>query len=506
VKIGIEAQRLVCLLVVAAPWLLPPVGGPSPSLVPWIFSLACMCLLIVLLPRKNLQGEASSVVPVAWLTAALISSAMGLSQYFGVAWQFVSWMSPPTAFGEAFANLRQRNQFATLTNIGLASLLWCAAHKRMSGTQDWRYRFSLPLAAALLAAGNAASSSRTGLLQLLLLAGFIWFWGGLRHAEIRRVLTVALVVYGAATGLLPIVRGGDSSGWGLWGRLGRGDADCASRLTLWGNVLHLIGQRPWLGWGWGELDYAHFMTHYDGLRFCEILGNAHNLPLHLAVELGVPIALLVCGGAIWLVLRARPWLETNPNRQLAWGVLALILLHSQLEYPLWYGPFQMGLLLCLVLLWPLPRSMPEKIAGAQEKYRSVSIRILAGSLLASVAYVAWDYWRISQIYLPLDQRAVAYREQTLEKIRGSWLFRDQVRFAEFTITPLTQNNAEQLHAMGLQLLHFSPEARVVEKLIECAVMLGRDEEARFYLGRYKDAYPQEHARWAAAQQPVQHQD
>jgi hypothetical protein len=40
---------------------------------------------------------------------------------------------------------------------------------------------------------------------------------------------------------------------------------------------------------------------------------------------------------------------------------------------------------------------------------------------------------------------------------------------------------------------------VVEKLIESAVLLGRDEEARFYLARYKAAYPQEHARWAARQ-------
>jgi hypothetical protein len=50
--------------------------------------------------------------------------------------------------------------------------------------------------------------------------------------------------------------------------------------------------------------------------------------------------------------------------------------------------------------------------------------------------------------------------------------------------------------MARQLLHFSPEPRVVEKLIESAVMLGRDDEARFYLLRFKAAFPKEHARWA----------
>ncbi len=34
---------------------------------------------------------------------------------------------------------------------------------------------------------------------------------------------------------------------------------------------------------------------------------------------------------------------------MAWGVLAIILLHSLLEYPLWYGPFQMALCQCVGL-------------------------------------------------------------------------------------------------------------------------------------------------------------
>ena len=119
------------------------------------------------------------------------------------------------------------------------------------------------------------------------------------------------------------------------------------------------------------------------------------------------------------------------------------------------------------------------------------------SLLA-VAYAGWDYHRISQIYLPLKMRAPAYREDTLEKIRASWLFRNQVRFAELTTAELTPDNAAELYAMAQDLLHFSPEARIAEKVIESAVLLGRDDEALFYLARYRAAFPVEHARWAKA--------
>jgi len=263
---------------------------------------------------------------------------------------------------------------------------------------------------------------------------------------------------------------------------------------MWSNVLQLIAQRPWFGWGWGELDYAHFITLYPGERFCDILDNAHNLPLHLAVELGIPVAAVFCGGCAWLVWRTKPWAETDATRQLAWGVLVMIGLHSMLEYPLWYGPFQLAVVLCIGLLW---RDSAADAEPAQSSPMALATGAVAATLLALCAYVAWDYWRISQIYLPPAARHAAYQGDTLAKVQGSRLFRDQVRFAELTLTPLDEDNAAYIHALAKEMLHFSPEPRVVEKVIESAVLLHRDDEALFYLQRYKVAFPTQHARWSA---------
>jgi hypothetical protein len=199
--------------------------------------------------------------------------------------------------------------------------------------------------------------------------------------------------------------------------------------------------------------------------------------------------------AIWLTWRARPWQEADPTRQLAWGVLAVIMLHSMLEYPLWYGPFQLSLALCLGLLWPRGGLTWRLSANA---YARGGLYVIALISFAAIAYTAWDYRRISQIYLSPEQRAASYREDTLEKIRDSWLFRDQVRFAELTLTPLTLQNARQLNAMAHELLHFSPEARVVEKLIESALLLRRDDEAKAFMQRYQTAYPQAYVQWLKA--------
>ena len=110
--------------------------------------------------------------------------------------------------------------------------------------------------------------------------------------------------------------------------------------------------------------------------------------------------------------------------------------------------------------------------------------------------IAREEFGMSQIYLQPEARDAAYREDTLAKISQSWLFADQARFAELILTPLTPANAAWTFSTATALLHFSPEPRVIEKAIESAVMLGRDDQALLHLARYRAAFPKEHAQWA----------
>ena len=482
------------------PWLSPYTAGPTLNVWPWLVSALCAVFLWLFRRRLNPEG-----VAVGWVVAACISGLIGLVQYFGLAPDLSPWINQPQA-GQAYANLRQRNQFATLTSIGLVALLgWLALREKTQAPPHpsggplpgWTYGF-----AVLLALGNAVSNSRTGLLQwgLIALLTARWFLPGQRRLLVFALQ--ALLVYGLAVFALPwllALASGLQSG-GLLGRLVE-ERDCGSRKILWANVLTLIAQKPWLGWGWGELDYAHFITLYEGPRFCAILDNAHNLPLHLAVELGIPAAVAICGGLGWLVWRGQPWRETDPVRQMAWGVLAVIWLHSLLEYPLWYGPFQVatGLavgLLCSGLGGKAASSIFQEKIKQKRPLAQYGRALSAITMIVILACVAVSYHRVSQIYQPPEERSAAMRDDTLEKTRGSWFFHDQALFAELVMTPLSPKNAASVHAMALELLHYSPEPRVIEPLIESAVMLGRDDEALFYLVRYRAAFAKEHARWA----------
>ncbi len=487
-------------LFIAIPWLNPFNSGPTPAVFPWLVSSTCAVFLWLMRSKLSPHGVSTGL-----LVAALVSACIGILQFFGQTDASGIWVNS-TNMGEAFGNLRQRNQFATLTSVGLVALLWWVGQLQFDAARSaWKStpsvgRWLLWLAAALLlASGNAVSGSRTGLLQwcLVLVLSAMW-WRRLPWRTLT-VGSVAVMFYFMAIQFMPWLLE-ETTGFRAAGLLGRfnDDAGCGSRRVLWSNVLHLIAQKPRWGWGWGELDYAHFTTLYPGERFCDILDNAHNLPLHLAVELGLPLATAVCGAGLWLVLRAKPWRESDPTRQMAWSVLAVIGLHSLLEYPLWYGPFQIAAGLSIWLLCCTTGA--GNSSRKSEAFRPpgpIWNAWTATVLIAACAFAAWDYWRVSQLYLLADQRTAMYRDNTMEKVSGSWLFKNQVQFAELTTTRISAANASNTREMALHLLHFSPEPRIVEKLIESAVMLGRDDEALYYLARYRAAFPDAHAKWAA---------
>lgn len=513
---SVPSRRVLCWLLLCAVCIAAFRGEAGY----WLPACAVMVTVaLAAMVGARMPSAADGGAALAWgiLAAGLLSAVLGLFQYYGLADPLVPWTTAP-ALGQAYGNLRQRNQFATLISMALVAALWLYAMNPSPRT-----RRALVAAALLLLVAAAASTSRTGLLQLLSIVGVASFiarrerqgWRAQAGAAsplrqhprqhlrlpppllLLSIIPLYFLVAWSLPQLVQLVAGGGGAGVeSMLQRLQTGAPDDHGRLILWRNVLTLIGERPWTGWGWGELSFAHYSTQYPGARFVEILDNAHNLPLHLAVELGIPAAVLICGGLLWLVLAARPWRERDPTRLMAWGMLGAIVLHSLLEYPLWYGPFQLVFGLCLGVLWP---------GKAGAAVRPALSSLAAGVLLLVVACASWDYVRVSQIYLPRDERLPAYEDDTLAKVRGTWLFARQAEFAELTLTTVTRANAAEMHAMALRVIHFSPEPRVIVKLIESAEMLGLEDEARAQAARFSDAFPREFAHWlkGAPARPVE---
>lgn len=475
---------------------------------------ALMCFAVTVAVGRRVAAQPQqgmSVVMIAWLAAATLSSVLGVLQYLDLASALSPWVNQPFYKGDAFANLRQRNQFASLTSVGLVVLLaWAyridAARLTSLATSGRRWHWLLAFVALqLLAAGVASSVSRTGGLQWLLITALALLWAWRLRAQPSQVpglwwwlvisVPLSLLLWSVVLpAVAQLVTG--QQGASLVLRL-HGQAQeyamCGRRQVLWANVWQLIALKPWLGWGWGETDLAHFLTPYVGPRFCDILDNAHNLPLHVALEFGLPLAVLMCVLCVAWVWVRQPWRERDPSRAMAWGVLVVLGVHSFLEYPLWYGPFQMAVGLSVGLLWHrLAQNDPPHVpsapsAPAQTTFGS-AWRVGLAPWLASLfflacLYAAWDFHRVSQIYKPVASRDPAYSANPLAHAKQSWLFRNQAEFAELTLLKIEPSNAQAVYDLAHRVVHYSPEARAVQPLIDSARLLGHDDEANHWAAR-----------------------
>ena len=483
--------------VLALPWLNPFALGPSPNVQPLLISWASAALALGLVVVGRVSGAVLWRAAVwAWVVAAVISAVLGLLQYLDLAADFAPWVNQAGP-GTVYANLRQRNQLATLCAIGLAALAWGhAAHsasgrgKGMLGIVGW-------LAAALIGVAWGLTGSRTGLLELVLLwlLALVWRIAGPAPGRVWLTLAVATLAYLlAASGLLP---GLGDGGAAPLARLWEGNAVCASRLTLWANVWQAVVQKPWMGWGWGELGYAQFMTLTTGPRFCDLLDNAHNLPLHLAVSFGLPVAAILVALVLLLVWRGQPWRAVQPGARLAWAVLGVVGLHSLLEYPLWYGPFQIAVFLAVLQLTAggaLPAQADRALLSGTRARAAGAVAALALAGLCLV--VSQSYARVSRLYSIEAARAVVFDPFDELQYQDIFLFVNEVAFSRLA-QPVQNGRAEDQYALAQQLLHYSAEPRVIERVLETAQLTGRPDEVAFYKARYAQAFPERFIEWLA---------
>jgi O-antigen ligase len=495
-------RKLLLLLALLFPWI--HTADHEPSITAHSMMVANACFSLWWFSQRATSrialSEDGALLVMALALASIVNAALAMSQLFLGLCPGVSACTDSNS--QVWGALLQKNQFASLMALGLLAVLiawqnrWMDQKLANATGLFGRVAWILSVGCiAFLALAAATSASRTGALQWVFITSFFILYRGAR-SHTKGLAIFALLAYLGFTLMLPWLLG--ALPLGTTGLLGRADDPNAfSRIALWSNVVELIAQKPWLGHGWRSLAYAHYSTEFSGVRFMELLDNAHNLPLHLAVELGLPAAAAFCGLVGWLIWKNRPWAESRADRQLAWGILMVIGIHSLVEYPLWYGPFFMTALICVgILCGDVWRKWLLGITESAQSAINLGIKAFAVVLLACTAFAAFDYHRVSQIYLQPEERSEWYKADALGAAQRSVLFQSHAKFAELVITPMSRENAPRILALSSELVEWSPESRVIEKLIESATMMELSDVAAFHLRRYKMAYPQAYAAWS----------
>jgi hypothetical protein len=196
------------------------------------------------------------------------------------------------------------------------------------------------VAAALLILGVLATASRAGLaLGLAGSAGGVWAFnaGGARIVEIRRRYRLPAVLAGAAALLLSALA---ASHLGVLDRLGHTDPAAESRVQMLKPLFHTAAAFFPFGSGFGSFETVYRQFEPDALLSTIYMNQAHNEPLQLAIEGGLPALVLLALFLWWWaatarrVLRAELPSSRRPLALAAVAVSALLMAESVIDYPL----------------------------------------------------------------------------------------------------------------------------------------------------------------------------
>jgi len=291
-------------------------------------------VLLMMLARSLTRelGLAEVTETLAWflLCGGILNAGIAIFQQFGV-----------NSFLDAviikkvrvpFANIAQPNHFSDYIALALGSLLLLVSKRRL--------HVGTALAAGvMLLYVLSFSGSRSSWLYVATTTGLsLWFFAANRQAESRRLAIAGLLLlpaFAVAQYLAPlsVITPTDN----LFSLAG----SKSDRLAIWQEAWQMFLQAPLLGIGFGEFTWQHFL--YSEQAPDEIRGglynHCHNVVLQVLAELGLPAALMLVGGVLfWLlgVIKAR---EFTPERWWLLVLLAILAIHSMLEYPLWYVYF-----------------------------------------------------------------------------------------------------------------------------------------------------------------------
>ncbi|MEY2842674.1 MAG: hypothetical protein RI920_711 [Pseudomonadota bacterium] len=422
---------------------------------------------------------------------------IGLLQAFHPQWTDGFWLAESNMAGRAVGNLRQPNHLSTL-------LVWAIAAAAALGG---RGRLSARVSALLVVLfiwGVVLTASRTGMLGM----GFLMAWGLLDRRlppVLRRTLIATPLIYGLWWG-----------GMYAWSHLQPGVTFAAesrlhdhsdissSRFKIWANVLELIKANPWWGVGVGEFNVAWSFTPFPN-RPVAFFDHTHNALMQWAVELGLPLTLLMtlaCVLAMWPLLGAwwplaRPTTAEEEDHEDAHRVSAVLgacgvivaisSLHSMLEYPLWYA----HLLLPTAFAWGLGLAAASRLRGqplARRKLKRPPRAALLPATLAGTGMVLlglWctlDYLAAAEIYAPHVGAAPLNQRIAFSKQMPWWGY--QADYAE--VNSPDDDEPALPPAQFARTLHNLVDVRLMMAYARSLAEHGEVDKARYVVARLKE--------------------
>jgi O-antigen ligase len=478
-------------IILCAQWALGMLHSTQYALL--VLSYFAWAFLLVVLGSHLRQelGWGKLVTALAWglVIGGMVNVGIVTLQFVTRTGGAIPWLPNLVSYGA----IAQANHFADFTALATASLIYLYAKGRFSlsffalilmcflmmlsfsGSRSaWLYLAALTILAVCLYVSTRKQQDGSIAIRsifrigLLLIPAFI-----LVQAFIYYVIPNNLVSLPTER----LVESANVSGTSI-------------RLSVLYDSLRLFIQSPWLGIGIGEMRAETFLLldTPTSQSFNRPFEHTHNLFSHLLAEMGIGAFLIVLMGLIvWF--RAIKWSKLNLETWWLFSLLAILGIHSMLEYPLWFAYF-LGITAVLLgagdartVSIPLPSNIKlgRKALGA-----SIAVILLLGIVNLATLFTAnmkLEKWVEQFRYKGInDQKLIDWPHQ------NSLLstYADLLSVMSMSVSP---TDIDKKVLLSQSVLRITPLLKVAYQHALLLKLQGDNANAEKYLNRALIAYP-----------------
>ncbi len=357
-----------------------------------VICIACMTLGYAC----SSERKTYAVLACTLLFGAFLSAIIAFAQAFDL-WETSDWINHMLQLRRPGSNLGQPNQLATLLLMGLGSLVFLYESKKLGP-------LSSTLLALTLLGGVVVTESRTGVLSFSVLV--LWWFSKRAALDFRLspwVVSFAFIGFLSLFWTWPLLMDVmQASGSPSEVNIGVG-----SRWLVWPQLIEAVLQRPWWGWGVGQVSTAQNAVVH-AYATSEPFTYAHNVVLDLALGMGVPLT-----GLAVLVVSVWFWRRIRIVKQLApWYCLALVFpvaVHSMLEFPFSYAYFLVPVMFALGAL--------DGMTGSKAAFQ-LGVKLVTAILFVTTAVMAWSV--VEYVSIEEDFRIVRFEALRVGKTPSNY--------------------------------------------------------------------------------------
>lgn len=491
--------------LIAVQTLLVDHGYVAQPLLPAIY-IAWATLLIVLgaWMRERLGLErAVSLLAWAILAGGTAHAMIGLAQYFDIYGKLAPAIDPRTP-ANIYGNIGQRNHYATQISLAGFGLVYLYATDRIRRAPT--ATLLVLFAFVLTASGSRAAAVYMVVAVLLSLICYLAAKTPF-HRRLLQTTGLLLALFLLFQYLLPLL-----NDWLklLLAALGL-DASLLDIRVIWQrNAVESIDARvaelhkAWLMflesplWGIGIGNYGWYSFNYQalpafaGVTQGGLFQHSHNLATQVLAELGIAgLFLLLALALTWLRQVLPRWKDSSH-----WLILVsatVLLLHSVVEYPLWYSYF-LGIAAILIGLGS-EKALKIEFTPGLGQFAAGATLILSGAILVVTLVGVYDLSFMHRRFAAATPQQVAARLYAISK---NPLLTPWAETAMAQLMAPDKIRIEDQLLLTTRVVQYRANPHNVNRQVIYLALAGKSAEAVLLMRKAFVVYPSDFAEYACS--------